>query len=674
MTQDTLIHWKVNEDDDHILWLKLDREGASANTLNAAIIQELSLLICYIEQAKHLKAVIITSAKASGFIAGADINYFRNFTDSEEIMPVIREGQKVYDRLEQLTVPVIAYIKGFCLGGGCELALACHYRIAVDDPKTRIGLPEVLLGIHPGWGGSIRLPRLIGAAAALDLILSGRSLKAKQAAKLGVVDAAVPMRLAEQVVRQFALNPPKRRECTGWQRYTNESFVRPLLGYMVRRQLKKKANSAQYPAPYALLDNWQKHGLSRAAYDGEVVSLCRMLMTPSCRGLVRVFDLQEKLKKSAKEIDYHPKHVHVIGAGVMGGDIAAWCAYRGFTVSLQDLKEELIGAAVGRAYSMAKKRLKEPHLVMSMMDRLIPDPKGLLVGRADVIIEAVSENIAVKLAVLKAAAAQAKPDALIATNTSTIELMQLGESGIPLSKLIGLHFFNPVEKLPLVEVVVCSETSQDVRDRAVSFARQIDKLPLVVQSAPAFLVNRILLPYMLEATLMLEEGIEGPMIDAAARSFGMPMGPIELADKVGLDVCLAALQSLSQHTGDATPEILKKTVASGRLGMKNGQGFYTYTKGKKAKQAHISSDNIPSDIVDRLILRLLNEAVACLRKGIVDTPEDLDAGSVFGFGFPPFRGGPMHYIQSQGADALRQRLEALAQRYGTRFKPDAWWG
>jgi len=374
-----------------------------------------------------------------------------------------------------------------------------------------------------------------------------------------------------------------------------------------------------------------------------------------------------------KGLSYKPQHVHVIGAGVMGGDIAAWCALRGFKVTLQDQAPKLIGNALKRANELATKQLKENYLVQEVMDRLFPDPNGLGIKTADVIIEAITEKLQAKQDLFQAIEKQAKPDAILATNTSTIPLEEICTVLKDPTRLVGIHFFNPVPKMPLVEIVKGEKTNKTVIEQAIVFVCKISKLPLPVKSSPGFLVNRILLPYMLEAVALLEEGVSGPVIDKAATEFGMPMGPIELADTVGLDICLAALEKLSATTGAKVPEKLKEYVSRGELGRKTGKGFYQYNKGKVIKPKPATKETIPSDVTDRLILRLLNESVACLREGIVDSADHLDAGCIFGFGFPPFRGGPITYARTQGGANLLKQLEELESRYGNRFAADRGW-
>ena len=666
-------HWKLQIDENQIAWLILDRNGATVNSLNADVLSEFGDIMDVLDKEKNLKSAVVCSGKANGFIAGADIEQFKTLTCVETAKAFIAQGAKLFDRWEAMPFPTVAMINGFCLGGGLELALACTYRIALDDDKTRLGLPEVKLGIHPGWGGTIRMPRLIGGPNALDLILSGRTLRAKAAAKMGFVDAAVPLRLFEQVTRQFATNPPGPKTLKGIKSWTNSGFLRLPIAYMVGRTLKSKAKREHYPAPYAVIDNWVEFGISgRKPHEVELESIGKHLVSDTARNLLKVFYLQEELKSLAPKPVKKVKRVHVIGAGVMGGAIAAWCAMRKMTVSLQDPSAQSLAAAMGQAHKLAKKRLKAPHLVMQMMDRLTCDPNGDHIGKADVVIEAVSENLQLKQEILNNAVLKAPKDAIIATNTSTICIEKIAEGMQDKTRLVGIHFFNPVAQMPLVEVVVGEDTPQSIVDEALAFVKAIDKLPLPVKSAPGFLVNRILMPYMLEAVTLLQEGKTGEEIDAAALSFGMPMGPITLADTVGLDVCKAALESMAETIGEPVPSDLEKKVSLGQLGQKTGQGYYQWKNGKKVK-AKSSNISFSAEIRDRLVLRMVNEALACLREGIVASPELLNAGSIFGFGFPPFRGGIYNYIADAGKDELRSKLDQLSQKYGQRFKADPAW-
>ena len=692
-------NWSLNLDENNILWCTLDRKDSSVNSLNQPILREFDQILNGIAQGTQAKALIIQSGKASGFIAGADIVQFKNLRSAEEATKLILKGQEVFNKLENLSIPTIAAISGFCLGGGLELALACRYRIVEDNEKTKLGLPEVKLGIHPGWGGTIRLPALIGALPAMDLILSGRIVNGKTAKKMGFVDECVPKRTLYKALMHYALNTPIQASCLNswlnqikqqWVRGSNHKYIRPLLAKLLYRQLAHKIKAAHYPAPFIALRNWVEYGINKPeALLNEANSIGQLIISDTAQNLVSVFFKQEALKNSAKSTAEPIKHLHVIGAGVMGGDIAAFAALKGFHVTLQDQSPKLIGGAIKRAYDLAKKQLKEPHLITAMMDRLTPDIEGKGILKADMIIEAISEKLEAKQNLFKLLESKAKPSAILATNTSTIPLEEIAIVLNQPNRLVGIHFFNPVAKMPLVEIIHTAKTDQAVLDRAGTFVRKIDKLPLAVKSAPGFLVNRILLPYMMEAVVLLEEGVPAALIDKAACDFGMPMGPIELADKVGLDICLHALEKLTATLGNNStpvPEALKHLVAQGYLGLKTGRGFYTYNQqGKKLKSANLKSythkidkiDKIAmtdiTEITDRLTFRMLNEAVACLREGIVDSPELLDAGCIFGFGFPPFRGGPMTYIKKEGHEKLLKQLEILSARYGNRFEADKGW-
>lgn len=670
----TYQHFKLAIDTNNILWLTVDRAEASANSLSREVFDELNIIVDDIAK-QTLAGVIILSGKSKGFIAGADISQFTHLKTKREAFDLIRQAQLILDKLAALKIPTVAMIKGFCLGGGLELALACRYRVAADTTDTKIGLPEIKLGIHPGWGGTVRLPNLIGVILAMKMILPGAAYDAKKCAKLGIVDCAVPERLLKRAAIDYILRQPKPHQPSFIEKLCNISFVRPLIGKLFYKNLTdKKVNKKHYPAPYAVVRNWILDGAQDAAMVNEAHSIAELMITDTARNLVRIFFLQEKMKGIAKQGKFKkPAWVHVIGAGTMGGDIAAWCALQGLTVTLQDQSPEKIAPAIKRAYQVFQNKLRAPRLVQAAMDRLQPDEFGLGIARADIIIEAVFENLSVKQAIFSAAELKAKPTALLATNTSSIPLEEIATVLKNPARLVGVHFFNPVDKMPLVEIVFGEQTSDETVYHAAALVGATGRLPLPVASRPGFLVNRVLMPYLMEAMILFEEGVPAAVIDQAAVQFGMPMGPIALADKVGLDVCLSVAENLSHYFGTTVPERLKLMVKEGRLGVKSAQGFYQYANGKPVKSAKSTASNIPSDITDRMILRMLNEAVSCLSEKIISDADLLDAGMIFGTGFAPFLGGPMQYAKTRGIKTVIARLDLFAKQYGERFKPNAGW-
>lgn len=666
-------HWDLQRDNDNILWLGLDRKDTRVNSMNEEVLDELNSLLHEIAQDKNAIGLIIYSAKDKGFIAGADVTLFSTFETPAQAVDFLRKGQAVYARLQALAIPTVAMINGFCMGGGYELALACTYRIATDEKDTRIGLPEVMLGIHPGWGGTVRLPQLIGGFNALtQVILTGSALAASRAKALGMVDEVVPIRQLKRAAVYFIKNKPPRQKPSLIQGLTNAAWIRKPLAALMRKNVAKRVRKEHYPAPYAVIDLWEKEGgVGDRAYLKEIDSVEQLVAQgTTSKNLIRVFGLRERLKGFAKESDFKAKHVHVIGAGVMGGDIAAWCALRGLRVTLQDQSYERIAPAIARAYSLYKKKLRKPRLIQAAIDRLVPDPEGYGMTQADVIIEAVFENLAIKQDIFKKVETLAKKDAIIATNTSSIPLDEISSVMSNPKRLVGIHFFNPVAKMELVEVVSSASTAKNVAQAACAFVNQIAKLPLLVKSSPGFLINRVLMPYLMECVQLLEEGFSAETIDNAALEFGMFMGPVELADTVGMDVCLAVAENLTKHFGGTVPQKLRDMVENGKLGHKTGEGFYRYKNGKPVKK---HPDTVAKDqhIADRLILRMVNESAACLREGVVADSDLLDAGMIFATGFAPFRGGPMNYAKDIGTNNLENLFKTLETKYGERFKVDA---
>lgn len=672
MSEESKQNWHLEIDSSRIGWLKLDKPEASANTLSRDVMLELNQQLAAIEK-EDLKGLVLYSGKKSGFIAGADIKEFTALESSEQALELIRNGQKALERLEALKCPTVAVIHGFALGGGLEVALACDYRIAADDERTQLGLPEVKLGIHPGFGGTVRSIRLVGVFSAMDMMLSGRMIRGKAAKGMGLVDRLVDMDHLHEAARQMALTPPGKNKAPFVARLANLPGIRSIIAGQMEKQVAPKAPRQHYPAPYAIIDLWRHHwGNAETMYLEEARSIARLMMTDTAKNLVRVFLLQDKLKGLGNKKDLDLKHVHVVGAGVMGGDIAAWCALSGFRVTLQDREEQFIQPALDRAKKLFEKKLKSEDKVTDAVDRLQMDVAGDGVKEADVIIEAIFENVEAKQDLYRKIEPAMRKEAILATNTSSIRLETLREALSAPNRLIGLHFFNPVAKMPLVEVIHTEDTDSEVLNKGLAFTRHVNRLPVPCKSAPGFLVNRILMPYMMEAVLAYEHGVPLEAIDKAAKDYGMPMGPAELADTVGLDVGLSVAQILGKEYGVPVPKRLEELVEAKKLGRKTGEGFYKYEDGKPVKDRSRAGEQ-PSDLTDRMILPMINTAVACLREGIVENEEILDGGVIFGTGFAPFRGGPINYARSEGIKEVRSRLEKLEKTYGERFKPDAGW-
>lgn len=632
-----LQHWQLHEDASGLLWASLDVVGESSNVLATPVLDELARLLAIIERAPP-KGVVFRSGKAAGFIAGADVKEFGRLASPGDAETLLARGWDLFNRLEKLPCPTLALVRGHCLGGGLEFALACRYLVAVDEPATRLGLPEVLLGIFPGWGGMLRLPKRIGPAAALDLMLRGKTVDAAKAHRLGLADACVPPRVMDNAARQLLLERPRRRALPLLQKLLNGP-LKGVVAEKAKKQLAQRVREKHYPAPYAIIDLWQRRGGNALAAPAIIANI---FASPTAQNLLRVFALQERLKGLGKASDFQARRVHVVGAGVMGGDIAAWCAARGLLVTLQDQDVAKIAPAIQRAKAAFARRSKDRLQVQAQLDRLIPDPEGHGVARADVVIEAIFENLAAKRQLLHQLSLAMRPDAVLASNTSSLLLEDLRVDMAAPERLVGLHFFNPVAKMPLVEVVAAANGDAAMLTRASAFVRQIDRLPLPVQSAPGFLVNAVLGPYMLAAIRAVDSGIAPETVDEAMLDFGMPMGPIELVDMVGLDVALAAGEALTEP-GVAPPKCLSERISAGHLGRKSGQGFYVY-KGGKAEKAPPEAP--PPDLAASLINPLLEKTRQLLAAGVVADADLADAGVIFGTGFAPFTGGPLNYLKN----------------------------
>jgi 3-hydroxyacyl-CoA dehydrogenase/enoyl-CoA hydratase/3-hydroxybutyryl-CoA epimerase len=662
-------HWRRRVDEG-ICWLTLDKADASVNVLSQEVLSELERELARPFE-PDVRGLVIESGKPTGFIAGADVKEFSQLRTAAQGAELAARGQALLERIGGLGVPTAAAIDGFALGGGLELALACDYRVAAESYERTLGLPEVQLGIHPGFGGTVRAVQLLGAPLALDLMLTGRSLSPPEALACGLVDELVPRNQLEGAAAAIVRRRPPQRRAALHLRLLNAAPLRPFVARSALAQVRKRARREHYPAPYAIVELWRKYGARGVeAYRAEAASIGELLVTPTSRNLVRVFGLRERLRGLA------PKHggvarVHVVGAGTMGGDIAAWCALRGLSVTLQDRAQQYVDPALARARELFRKRLRGPGEADAALARLKVDLAAATVGDAEVVIEAIIESADAKRALFRDLEPKLADSALIATNTSSIRLEQLTESLQRPERFVGLHFFNPVASLPLVEVISAGSTAEASLQKAFSFVTQIGKLPLPCRSAPGFVVNRVLTPYMLEALRAHEDGYAFETIDAAAKAFGMPTGPVELADRVGLDVALDVARILSETLRAEPPRPLADKVAAGELGFKSGKGFYRYVGGRAVKQKQFPAPD--EELVDRLMLALVNEAVACVDEGVVSDADLLDAGAVFGAGFAPFRGGPLHYARQRGFAAVFARLDQLATRYGTRFTPHAGW-
>jgi len=668
----SLKHWRQETDSDGVVWLCIDKADASANVLSEEVLRELVSVLEPLELDPP-RGLVLHSGKRNGFVMGADINEFTSIDSAEQAYELIRIGQQVFDRLEALRCPTVAVINGFALGGGLELALACDYRLALHNKKPIIGLPEVQLGLHPGFGGTVRAVQIAGVRAAMQLMLTGKPITVEKALGQKLVDRIASPDNWKQAAREMVASRKPKARAPLVERLLNLFFLRPFIVRILQKQVAARARKEHYPAPYAIIDLWAKHGASpRTGYDAEARSFGKLMVGSTSRNLVRVFFLQNRLKSQGGKPDQKIAHVHVVGAGVMGGDIAAWCALRGLKVTLQDRGAEYIEPALQRAAKLFSKKIHDANDRAAATDRLLVDVAGDGVADADLIIEAIFEDLEAKQSLYQRLQSSMKPGAILATNTSSIRLEDLRTVLRAPERFIGLHFFNPVASLPLVEVIRCDDTAQDVLDSGFGFVKGIGKFPLECASSPGFVVNRILAPYMAEAMHLAESGVPLTAIDEAAEAFGMPMGPVELLDSVGIDVALHVSRVLGAAFNRAVPERLAEMVEHKQLGRKSGRGFYEWRDGKAVKP-QVEDSGLPADIGDRLILPMLNEAVALLREGVVKDADLLDAGVIFGTGFAPFRGGPLQYARNRGISVILQTMERLAADLGDRFRPHDGW-
>lgn len=662
-------NWTLETDDQDIAWLGIRTEG-STNVLSERVLQELDVVIEALYTAPPA-GLIIFSHKDNGFIAGADIKEFPHLASAAEAEARILTGQAILQRLEDLPVPSVAVLNGMALGGGLELALACRTRLGVASTRRNIGLPEVQLGVHPGLGGTVRAPRLVGVRKAMELMLGGKPVTPEQALRMGLIDKLCEPANWRPAATELLNESPSRRSPPLADRLLRSGLMRPMLAAFLRRQVARRVNTKHYPAPIAIIDLWQRYGATDTSYGAEAASFAKLAFTETSQNLVRIFLLQDRLKSMAKAAKAGVAHVHVVGAGTMGADIAAWCALKGMSVTLQDREKHFVEAGLARARASLHRKLREDALVAEAAARLVGDHTGEGARNADLIVEAIFENKDAKQALFTSLEQRARPDALLATNTSSIPLEQIAAGMRRPARLVGLHFFNPVARMPLVEVVQSTVTDSQVVEQAIAFVKQIGKLPLPCKATPGFLVNRILAPYMDEAFRLVEEGAQPEAVDKVATNFGMPVGPLELADSVGLDILLHVGEIVGPTIGRELPAGIGKMVAAGQLGEKSGQGFYLWKDGKAFKGKIRKHNN--TDMQERLILSLVNEAAACVGNGVVTDADLADAGTIFGTGFAPFRGGPLAYARTRGIPDITAALRELEKQHGTRFSPSGAW-
>jgi 3-hydroxyacyl-CoA dehydrogenase/enoyl-CoA hydratase/3-hydroxybutyryl-CoA epimerase len=640
-----------------ICLLTFDRPESGANIFDVATMRDLARQVEAIEQDKSLRGLIIISAKKSIFIAGADLKTLLQQAQTGELGAFIAEGQRVFNRIAALPIPTCAAIHGACAGGGYEITLACDYRVASDEPATRIGLPETTLGLIPAWGGATRLPRLIGAANAADVILKGKLYAAREANELGLVDAVVPQAQLLDAARakiaegkRAAATPP---EAAG-------KMAAP----------RSDGNKAPARALEVITS-----GLNTSIDDSlalELDAIVELGATESTRNLIRNFFLAEKYKKGTSKVAAGKiAHAAVVGAGVMGSGIAQWLSSRGVSVILRDVSAGQIDrglANIDKTYADAVKRgLMSEEKAKEGRSRVVASTAPVEMRGVEIVIEAASEKMEVKKTIFHELSEKA-PEAILATNTSALPIVELSRETSWPERVIGLHFFNPVSRMKLIEVVVGENTAEETRDRALAFARQIGKLPVLVRDSPGFLVNRVLFPYLLEAAELYERGLETEAIDSALTKWGMPMGPLRLIDEIGIDVTVDIAETLEKGYGrrDETPQMLRKMLSEKWFGRKSGAGFYIYRDKEQTPNELIAQWRQPGaapisgDVAHRLMFLMINEAARCLEEKVVASPEDADYGMVLGTGFPAFRGGPLRFAESMGLKTVVEEMNRLA--------------
>jgi 3-hydroxyacyl-CoA dehydrogenase/enoyl-CoA hydratase/3-hydroxybutyryl-CoA epimerase len=683
---------------DCVCTLTFDRPGSSANVFDRATLEELDAHLAAIEADATLRGVILASAKPKIFIAGADLNALAHDTDSAALGEIVDLGHRVFGRLARLPIPSVAAIHGTCLGGGLELALACDWRLASLDKATKLGLPETQLGILPAWGGSTRLPKLIGLPAALGLILTGKQLAGAPALKAGVIDAVAHREHLLETAHQL-LARGKRPEKS--PPLANRPPLASIVAFKARRDVLRKTRG-HYPAPLKAIAVCTRAAAAplEVGLAAERAAFLELVRTPECRALMSLFFLQERAKKlhpapppSRHSPEARPeaaaapvRRLAVIGAGTMGAGIAQWASARGFPVRLKDVSPDALARglhAIEKVYADAvKRRVFTLPEATAGLDRIVPLHTDAPLHDVDLVIEAALEQLDVKQKIFRDLEARVGPQAVLATNTSALSIDAIAAGLQRPERVVGLHFFNPVHRMQLVEIVRGPRTAPETLATALQFVKALGKLPVIAQDRPGFLVNRILLPYMVEAVWLFTEGVPAAEIDRLMLDFGMPMGPLRLCDEVGLDVAQHVAKDLERRLPGAVPinDTLEKMVARGWLGKKSGRGFYLHeakARGEQAApnpearalQAETPRASDAATRTDRLVLVMVNEAARVLAEGVVASPEDVDFGMIMGTGWAPFRGGPCRYADTLGAGEVVRRLDRLAREVAPHFKP-----
>jgi len=684
-------------------WITFDDPERKLNVLTEEVMRRLADVVGQAAEAARrgrVKVIVVRSGKPDSFIAGADVDAIAALEDPMEAQEAVRRGQEVYSRIASLPVPTVAAVHGVCVGGGTELALACRHRVLSDSRKTRVGLPEVQLGILPAWGGTTRLPRLVGLQAALDMLLTGRLVEAPEARRIGFADDVVPAEIFLETVADVALGlatgaaVPSRPRRGAVTRFMDENPLGRRVVLAAARARVRRSTGGHYPAPFRILEVLRDHlgGTVEASLDAEAGAAAELIVSPECKNLIHVFHLREAAKKDPALADPSARampvdSMAVLGAGVMGGAIAQLAASRGVRVRMKDIRHdavtgglrharELFDKAVGRHRLSRREAAQRMELIGGGLDWT-----GF--AAADLVVEAVVERMDVKRAVLAETESKVSASCVLATNTSSLSVDAMADALRAPGRFCGMHFFNPVDRMPLVEVVRGARTSDGTVATVYALALTLDKVPVVVRDGPGFLVNRILGPYLNEAGYLLGDGATVQEIDAGAKAFGMPMGPLRLIDEVGIDVSTHAGASLHEALGErlAPAPALVALAATGRLGRKGGRGFYIYEKDKeKGVDQTVYADlgaSVPATrggvdqlrVRRRLVGQMINEAARLLEEGVVQRAADVDLAMIMGTGFPPFRGGLLRFADSLHPRGVLDRIEALHEQYGPRFAP-----